>query len=76
MLHPVEPRLSSRVSAASEWRETPLLGPLSAALLFAAQRNSNAVVNVAGAEYAVGMAAIGSRVRLVLHQIRLVLIGC
>ncbi len=58
---PESSRVSLRASSPeSEWRETPLLGPLSAALLFAAQRNSNAVVNVAGAEYAVGMAATAS----------------
>ena len=58
---PESSRVSLRASTPeSEWRETPLLGPLSAALLFAAQRNSNAVVNVAGAEYAVGMAATAS----------------
>jgi len=58
---PESSRVSLRASTPeSEWKETPLLGPLSAALLFAAQRNNNAVVNVAGAEYAVGMAAAAS----------------
>jgi PAS domain S-box-containing protein len=40
----------------SEWREAPLLGPLSAAVLFAAQRNDNPVVDIAGQEYALGQA--------------------
>ena len=41
-------------------RETPLVGPLSAAILSAAQRNDNPVVDVAGGEYAVGMAVTNS----------------
>jgi len=54
-------RVALRASAPeSEWKETPLLGPLSAAVLSAAQRNSNAVVDVAGREYAVGMASTAS----------------
>jgi len=54
-------RASLRASTPdSEWRETPLLGPLSAALLTAAQRNDNAVVDVAAREYAIGMASTPS----------------
>jgi PAS domain S-box-containing protein len=44
----------------SEWREAPLLGPLSAAVLFAAQRNDNPVVDIAGQEYALGQAVTPS----------------
>ncbi len=44
----------------SEWSVTPLLGSLSAALLSSAQRKDNPVVDVAGGEYAVGMAAAPS----------------
>ncbi|MGB8031161.1 MAG: ATP-binding protein [Terracidiphilus sp.] len=44
----------------SEWNETPLRGPLSTAVLFAAQRNDNPVVDIAGQEYAMGMAATAS----------------
>ena len=39
---------------------TPLRGPISAVLLSAAQRNDNPVVNVAGQEYALGMAVTPS----------------
>jgi hypothetical protein len=54
-------RASLRASTPeSEWRETPLLGPLSAAVLSAAQRNDNPVVDVAGQEYALGQAATPS----------------
>src|ERR1700689_4729959 len=44
----------------SDWKETPLRGPLSGALLFAAQHNANPVVDVAGQENAVGMAVTPS----------------
>ncbi|MEI9969904.1 MAG: hypothetical protein WDM87_15245 [Terracidiphilus sp.] len=44
----------------SEWNETPLRGPLSSALLAAAQRNDDPVIDIAGREYAVGMAADAS----------------
>jgi hypothetical protein len=44
----------------SDWKETPLRGPLSAGLLLAAQRNDNPVVDVAGQENAVGMAVTPS----------------
>jgi two-component system, NtrC family, nitrogen regulation sensor histidine kinase NtrY len=44
----------------SEWREAPLLGPLSAAILSASQRNDNPVVDVAGQEYALGKAVTPS----------------
>ena len=58
---PESSRVSLRASTPeSEWKETPLLGPLSAAVLSAAQRNDNAVVDVAGGEYAVGMALTAS----------------
>jgi two-component system, NtrC family, nitrogen regulation sensor histidine kinase NtrY len=58
---PESSRASLRASTPeSDWRETPLLGPLSAALLSAAQRNHDPVVDVAGQEYAVGMAATPS----------------
>jgi hypothetical protein len=58
---PESSRVSLRASTPeSEWRDTPLLGPLSAALLATAQRNDNPVVDVAGQEYAVGMAATSS----------------
>jgi hypothetical protein len=58
---PESSRVSLRASTPEpEWKETPLLGPLSAALLSAAQRNNNAVVDIAGEEYAVGMAAAAS----------------
>jgi len=45
----------------SEWKETPLRGPLSAAVLSAAQRDDNPVLLVAGQEYAIGMAVTPSR---------------
>ena len=52
---PESSRASLRASTPeSEWREAPLLGPLSAAVLSAAQRNDNPVVDVAGQEYALG----------------------
>ncbi len=55
---PESSHASLRVSTPeSEWTETPLRGPLSAAILSAAQRNGNPVVDVAGREFAVGMAA-------------------
>jgi two-component system nitrogen regulation sensor histidine kinase NtrY len=58
---PESSRVSLRASTPeSEWRETPLVGPLSAAILSAAQRNDNPVVDVAGGEYAVGMAVTNS----------------
>jgi len=58
---PESSRVSLRASAPeSEWRETPLLGPLSGALLSAAKRNDNPVVDVAGREYAVGIATTAS----------------
>lgn len=59
---PPESTLASlRTSAPdSDWKETPLRGPLSAALLFAAQHNANPVVDVAGQENAVGMAVTPS----------------
>ncbi|MGA3335255.1 MAG: ATP-binding protein [Terracidiphilus sp.] len=41
----------------SDWKETPLRGPLSASLLLAAERNNNPVVDVGGQESAIGMAA-------------------
>ena len=44
----------------SDWKETPLHGPLSAGLLLAAQRNDNSVVDVAGQENALGMAVTPS----------------
>jgi PAS domain S-box-containing protein len=44
----------------SDWKETPLRGPLSAGLLLAAQRNDNSVVDVAGQENALGMAVTPS----------------
>jgi PAS domain S-box-containing protein len=44
----------------SDWKETPLRGPLSAGLLLAAERNDNPVVEVAGQENAVGMAVTPS----------------
>jgi two-component system, NtrC family, nitrogen regulation sensor histidine kinase NtrY len=54
-------RASLRASTPeSEWREAPLLGPLSAAVLSAAQRNDNPVVDVAGQEYAIGQAVTPS----------------
>ncbi|MGO8932261.1 MAG: sensor histidine kinase [Terracidiphilus sp.] len=50
-----------RVSAPdSDWKETPLRGPLSAGLLLAAERNDNPVVDVAGQENALGMAVTPS----------------
>jgi PAS domain S-box-containing protein len=52
---------SLRASAPdSDWKETPLRGPLSAALLFAAQHNANPVVDFSGRENAVGMAVTPS----------------
>ncbi|HEY1806677.1 MAG TPA: ATP-binding protein, partial [Terracidiphilus sp.] len=58
---PESSRVSLRaVTPESEWIETPLRGTLSAAILSAAQRNDNPVVDVAGQEYAVGMAATPS----------------
>jgi two-component system, NtrC family, nitrogen regulation sensor histidine kinase NtrY len=59
---PPESTLASlRTSAPdSDWKETPLRGPLSAALLFAAQHNANPVVDVAGQENAIGMAVTPS----------------
>jgi hypothetical protein len=58
---PESSRASLRASTPeSEWREAPLLGPLSAALLSAAQRNDNPVVDVAGQEYALGQAVTPS----------------
>ncbi|HVN94492.1 MAG TPA: ATP-binding protein [Terracidiphilus sp.] len=54
-------RVALRASAPeSEWREAPLVGPLSAAVLSAARRNDNAVVDVAGQECAIGMARSAS----------------
>jgi two-component system, NtrC family, nitrogen regulation sensor histidine kinase NtrY len=44
----------------ADWKDTPLRGPLSAAILSAAQRNHNPVVDVAGKEYAIGMATTPS----------------
>jgi hypothetical protein len=44
----------------SDWKETPLRGPLSAGLLLAAERNDHPVVDVAGQENAVGMAVTHS----------------
>ena len=44
----------------SDWKETPLRGPLSAGLLLAAERNDNPVVDVAGQENALGMAVTHS----------------
>ncbi|MGA2752592.1 MAG: ATP-binding protein [Terracidiphilus sp.] len=44
----------------SDWKETPLRGPLSAGLLLAAERNDNPVVDVAGQENALGMAVAPS----------------
>ena len=44
----------------SDWKETPLRGPLSAGLLLAAERNDNSVVDVAGQENALGMAVTPS----------------
>jgi PAS domain S-box-containing protein len=44
----------------SDWKETPLRGPLSAGLLFAAERDDNSVVDVAGQENALGMAVTPS----------------
>jgi hypothetical protein len=54
------PAESSRVSLRTsmdeaEYQGAPLRGPLSAALLSAAERSDNPVVNVAGQEYALGM---------------------
>jgi len=43
-----------------ERKDVPLRGPLSAALLFAAQRKDNPVIKIAGQEYTLGMAATGS----------------
>jgi two-component system nitrogen regulation sensor histidine kinase NtrY len=59
---PPESTLASlRASAPdSDWKETPLRGPLSAALLFAAQHNANPVVDFSGQENAVGMAVTSS----------------
>jgi two-component system, NtrC family, nitrogen regulation sensor histidine kinase NtrY len=58
---PESSRISLRASTPeSEWNETPLRGPLSAALLLAAERNDNPVVDIAGQENAVGMAATPS----------------
>ncbi len=59
---PPESTLASlRASAPdSDWKETPLRGPLSAALLFAAQHNANPVVDFSGQENAVGMAVTPS----------------
>jgi PAS domain S-box-containing protein len=59
---PPESTLASlRTSAPdSDWKETPLRGPLSAALLFAAQHNANPVVDLAGQENAIGMAVTPS----------------
>jgi two-component system, NtrC family, nitrogen regulation sensor histidine kinase NtrY len=58
---PESSRASLRASTPeSEWREAPLLGPLSAAVLSAAQRNDNPVVDVAGQEYALGQAVTPS----------------
>jgi PAS domain S-box-containing protein len=55
---PESSRASLRASTPElEWTETPLRGPLSAAVLLAAQRNDHPEVDVAGQEYAVGMAA-------------------
>jgi two-component system nitrogen regulation sensor histidine kinase NtrY len=47
-------------SPESDWKETPLRGPLSAGLLLAAERNDHPVVDVAGQENAVGMAVTHS----------------
>lgn len=44
----------------SDWKESPLRGPLSAGLLLAAERNDNSVVDVAGQENALGMAVTPS----------------
>ena len=44
----------------TEHKDVPLRGPLSAALLAAAQRSDHSVVNVAGQEYAPAMAVAGS----------------
>jgi len=44
----------------SDSKETPLRGPLSAGLLLAAHRKDNPVVDVAGQEYALGMAVTPS----------------
>jgi PAS domain S-box-containing protein len=44
----------------SDWKETPLRGPLSAGLLLAAERNDNSVVDVAGQENALGLAVTPS----------------
>jgi len=44
----------------TEHKDVPLRGPLSAALLTAAQRSDLSVVNVAGQEYAPAMAVTGS----------------
>ncbi len=44
----------------SDWKETPLRGPLSAGLLLAAQRSDHPVVDVAGQESALGMAVTPS----------------
>jgi two-component system, NtrC family, nitrogen regulation sensor histidine kinase NtrY len=58
---PESSRASLRTSTPeSEWNETPLRGPLSGAILSAAQRNDNPVIDVGGREYAVGMAATSS----------------
>jgi hypothetical protein len=58
---PESSRASLRASIPeSEWSETPLRGPLSAALLSTAQRSDDPVVDVAGREYAAGMAATPS----------------
>ena len=55
---PESSRASLRASTPElEWTETPLRGPLSAAVLLAAQRNDHPEVDVAGQEYAVGMVA-------------------
>jgi two-component system, NtrC family, nitrogen regulation sensor histidine kinase NtrY len=58
---PESSRASLRASTPeSEWRETPLLGPLSAAVFSAAQRNDDPVLDVAGQEYALGQAVTPS----------------
>ena len=44
----------------SDWKESPLRGPLSAGLLLAAERNDNSVVDVAGQANALGMAVTPS----------------
>jgi PAS domain S-box-containing protein len=54
------PALLRESTPESEWTATPLRGPLSAAILSAAQRNDNPVVDVAGQEYALGRAVTPS----------------